>query len=64
MRPDLKFNRSIGENVGKTYQRYRRALVARSLSEAHHGCFADAEDEKILAEIIKGKDWVAQIQLN
>jgi hypothetical protein len=23
-----------------------------------------AEDEKALAEIIKGKDWVAQIQMN
>ena len=24
----------------------------------------NAEDEKILAEIIKGKDWVSQMQLN
>jgi hypothetical protein len=23
-----------------------------------------AEDEKILAEIINGKDWVAQVQMN
>ena len=62
--PDLKFNRSIGEYVGKTY-----SVTGEQLSgEAHAKHLAEVlpteSDEKILAEIIKGKDWVAQIQMN
>jgi benzoyl-CoA 2,3-epoxidase subunit B len=62
--PDLKFNRSIGEYVGKTY-----SVTGEQLSgEAHAKHLAEVlpteSDEKIMAEIIKGKDWVAQIQMN
>jgi benzoyl-CoA 2,3-epoxidase subunit B len=62
--PDLKFNRSIGEYVGKTYSITGELLspdaYARHLTEA----LPTQADEKTLAEIIKGKDWVSQIQLN
>jgi benzoyl-CoA 2,3-epoxidase subunit B len=62
--PDLKFNRSIGEHVGKTY-----SVSGELLSiDAHKKHLADvlptAEDEKRLAEIISRKDWVAQTQPN
>jgi hypothetical protein len=62
--PDLKFNRSIGEYVGKTYSVTGELLspdaYARHLTEA----LPTEADEKTLAEIIEGKDWVSQIQLN
>jgi benzoyl-CoA 2,3-dioxygenase component B len=62
--PDLKFNRSIGEYVGKTYS-VRGELLS---PEAHKNHLSEvlptSEDERILAEIISGKDWVAQIQMN
>lgn len=62
--PDLKFNRSIGEHVGKPY-----SVTGELLSpEQHKKHLAEVlptpEDEQVLAEIIKGKDWVAQLQMN
>ena len=62
--PDLKFNRSIGEHIGKTY-----SVTGELLSvDAHKKHLADvlptAEDEKLLGEIIGRKDWVAQTQTN
>lgn len=62
--PDLKFNRSIGEYVGKTYS-VTGELLSPDAYAAHVKDALPADtDEKLLDEIIKGKDWVAQMQLN
>jgi benzoyl-CoA 2,3-dioxygenase component B len=62
--PDLKFNRSIGEHVGKLY-----SVDGVLLSPEAHGqhlleALPTAEDEQILAGIVAGKEWVAQMQMN
>jgi hypothetical protein len=62
--PDLKFNRSIGEYVGKTYSVTGELLPADVYARHVTEVLPTEADEKTLAEIIKGKDWVAQIQLN
>jgi hypothetical protein len=62
--PDLKFNRSIGEHVGKPFSVTGELLSAEAYSKHREDTLPTPEDEKVLAEIIKGKDWVSQIQLN
>ena len=62
--PDLKFNRSIGEHVGKTYSVTGELLGTEEYQKHLYNTLPNAEDEKILAEIINGKDWVSQMQLN
>jgi benzoyl-CoA 2,3-epoxidase subunit B len=62
--PDLKFNRSIGEYVGKTYSVTGQLLSADGYAKHLAEVLPTEADEKTLAEIIKGKDWVSQIQLN
>jgi len=62
--PHLRFNRSIGEHVGKTYSVTGELLSAADYQKHLYDALPNAEDEKILADIIKDKDWVAQIQLN
>ena len=62
--PDLKFNRSIGEYVGKTYSVTGDLLSADAFAKHVKEVLPTDADEKTLAEIIKGKDWVAQMQLN
>ena len=62
--PDLKFNRSIGEHVGKTYSVTGELLSADAYTKHAMDVLPTDSDEKTLAEIIKGKDWVAQIQMN
>jgi benzoyl-CoA 2,3-dioxygenase component B len=62
--PDLKFNRSIGEHVGKTYSVRGEILTAESYQKHLREALPTAEDEQLLADIIKGKDWLAQMQLN
>jgi benzoyl-CoA 2,3-dioxygenase component B len=62
--PDLKFNRSIGEYVGKPY-----SVTGELLSpEQHKNHLAEVlptpEDEQALAKIIEGKDWMTQLQMN
>ena len=62
--PDLKFNRSIGEYVGKPY-----SVTGELLSpEQHKKHLAEVlptpEDEQALAKIIEGKDWMTQLQMN
>jgi len=62
--PHLKFNRSIGEHVGKSY-----SVTGELLSpDAYKGHLSETlptpEDEQLLHEIIKGKDWVSQMQMN
>jgi hypothetical protein len=62
--PDLKFNRSIGEHVGKTYSVTGELLTPEAYRKHVRYVLPTPEDEQILADIIKGKDWVAQMQLN
>ena len=62
--PDLKFNRSIGEYVGKTYSVTGEALTPEEYQKHLSDALPTTEDERILAEIIQGKDWVTQLQTN
>jgi len=61
--PDLKFNRSIGEYIGKTYSVTGELLSADAYKKHVASALPTTEDEKVLSEIIKGKDWVAQMQM-
>ncbi len=59
--PDVKFNRSIGNDAGKLY-----GVDGRLLSEEEHRkhlaeVLPTAQDERILNEIFKQKDWVLQM---
>jgi benzoyl-CoA 2,3-dioxygenase component B len=60
--PDLKFNRSIGAYVGKRYSVTGELLSPEAYQEHRQEVLPTADDEAILDEIIRGKDWVAQIQ--
>ena len=62
--PDLKFNRSIGEYVGKTYSVTGESLTPEEYQKHLSDALPTPEDEHILAEIIEGKDWVTQLQMN
>lgn len=62
--PDLKFNRSIGEHIGKPYSVTGELLSADAHKKHLAEVLPTAEDEKLLAEIISRKDWVAQSQPN
>ena len=62
--PDLKFNRSIGEYVGKTYGVTGELLTPEAYNQHVADVLPTDDDEKVLAEINKNKDWVAQMQLN
>lgn len=61
--PDLKFNRSIGEHVGKSYSVSGELLSADAYKRHVADVLPSAEDEKLLSEIFKAKDWVAQMQM-
>jgi benzoyl-CoA 2,3-dioxygenase component B len=62
--PDLKFNRSIGEHVGKTFSVTGELLSPEAYKKHLTETLPTEDDEKVLADIMKNKDWVAQIQLN
>jgi benzoyl-CoA 2,3-epoxidase subunit B len=62
--PDLKFNRSIGEHIGKTYSVTGELLSPEAYAKHVKETLPTPEDEQVLAEIIKGKEWVQQTQLN
>ena len=62
--PDFRFNRSIGENVGKPFSVTGELLSPDAYEKHLRETLPTEEDEKILADIIKGKDWVSQVQLN
>jgi benzoyl-CoA 2,3-dioxygenase component B len=62
--PDLKFNRSIGEYVGKPFS-VTGELLSIDAYQAHlKEVLPTAADEELLNEIIKEKNWVAQMQMN
>jgi len=59
--PHLNFHRSIGDAVGKPY-----SVTGELLSEGQYQThlaevLPGAEDERILSDIFKGKDWVLQM---
>jgi benzoyl-CoA 2,3-dioxygenase component B len=62
--PDLKFNRSIGEYVDKPYNVTGELLSAEQHKKHLAEVLPTPEDEQVLAEIIKSKDWVTQLQMN
>jgi benzoyl-CoA 2,3-epoxidase subunit B len=62
--PDLRFNRSIGEYIGKTYSVTGELLSADAYKKHLAQALPTPEDEELLSAIIKEKDWVQQIQMN
>ena len=62
--PDLKFNRSIGEYVGRPYSVTGELLSAAAYEKHRAETLPTPEDEAVLGEIIKQKDWVTQMQMN
>jgi 1,2-phenylacetyl-CoA epoxidase catalytic subunit len=62
--PDLKFNRSIGEHVGKTFSVTGELLSPAAYKQHLAEALPTAQDEQILDDIMKGKEWVSQIQMN
>jgi benzoyl-CoA 2,3-dioxygenase component B len=62
--PNLKFNRSIGEFVGKQYS-VTGELLSETDYQAHvRETLPTEEDEAMLNSIIQEKEWVQQMQLN
>jgi benzoyl-CoA 2,3-dioxygenase component B len=62
--PDLRFNRSIGEHVGKTFSVTGELLSPEAYARHLEEVLPTPDDERALAEIMKNGDWVQQIQLN
>jgi hypothetical protein len=62
--PDLKFNRSIGEFVGKRYSTTGEMLSEAEYEKHVRETLPTEEDEALLNSIIREKDWVQQMQLN
>ena len=62
--PDLKFNRSIGEQGGRTFSVTGELLSPEAYAQHVKEALPTPDDERLLAEIIKSKDWVQQVQLN
>jgi len=62
--PNLKFNRSIGEYVGKPYS-VNGELLSPDVFQKHLlETLPTPEDEKLLSALIKEKDWVLQTSTN
>lgn len=61
--PDLKFNRTIGEYLGKTYSVDGKLLSPDEYKKHISEVLPTPEDERILNNIMKDKDWVQQMQM-
>ncbi|MFQ5683988.1 MAG: Phenylacetic acid catabolic protein [Candidatus Binatia bacterium] len=59
--PDLKFRRSIGEYAGKTYSLKGEPLSAEEYQKHLVDVLPNPEDERLLDETFKTKDWVLQM---
>ena len=59
--PDLKFRRSIGEFAGKNFSLQGEPLSAEEYQKHLAQVLPAPEDERLLDEIFKGKDWVLQM---
>lgn len=62
--PHLKFNRSIGEYVGKTYSVTGELLSGDAYRKHAAETLPTADDERVLNDLTKEKDWVLQVQMN
>jgi benzoyl-CoA 2,3-epoxidase subunit B len=58
--PDLKFHRSIGEYAGKPYGVDGKLLTEQEYAKHLKEALPGPEDERILADIFKEKDWLVQ----
>ena len=59
--PDVKFNRSIGEHADKQYSTDGRLLSQEEHEKHLAQVLPTSEDERLLSEIFKQKDWVLQM---
>jgi len=62
--PDLRFNRSIGEYMGKTYSVTGELLSPDTYRKHVADVLPTPADEELLNTIMEEKDWVQQIQMN
>ncbi|MBI2361647.1 MAG: phenylacetate-CoA oxygenase subunit PaaI [Deltaproteobacteria bacterium] len=58
--PDLKFRRSIGDYAGKPYGVDGRSLTEDEYAKHLKEVVPGPEDERVLAEIFKEKDWLVR----
>jgi len=61
--PHLKFNRTIGEYLGKTYSVDGELLSPEAYKKHISEVLPNADDERILSKIMREKDWVQQMQM-
>jgi len=59
--PDLKFNRSIGDHAGRRYSVTGELLSEPEYEKHLSEVLPSEEDERVLNEIFKEKDWVLQM---
>lgn len=59
--PDLKFHRSIGDFAGKPYSVKGELLSSGDYQKHLAQALATPDDERVLNEIFKNKDWVLQM---
>lgn len=59
--PDLKFHRSIGDHAGKPYSVDGQLLSKEEYEKHLVQALPTDDDERLLSEIFKGKDWVLQM---
>ena len=59
--PDLKFRRSIGEFAGKSYSVAGELLSAQEYEKHLGEALPTPQDERVLDDIFKEKDWVLQM---
>ena len=59
--PDLKFHRSIGEFAGKNYSLRGESLAGDEYRKHLTEVLPSPEDDRLLGEIFKEKDWVLQM---
>jgi len=56
--PDLKFNRQIGQHAGKHFTLDGEPLTAKEYEKYLPTVMPSAEDDRVLASIMKEKDWI------
>jgi len=56
--PDMRFNRSIGDFAGQAWSVDGEQLSAEAYEQHRREVLPTAEDEALLADIFKAKDWI------
>jgi benzoyl-CoA 2,3-dioxygenase component B len=59
--PDLKFHRSIGDSAGKTYSVKGELLSPEAYQKHLSEALPTSDDEQLLNDMFKEKDWVLQM---